>query len=138
MLDEEDRVTDEPCLRHREPSFGYAREKLGVAVYKLATGIEGIKARLAAVYIELVILQAEDFPAHLVSEWRAIKTELTKGKMKYHTVVQNGELVEEHLGKLYSTVPYLRLEKAQRIAERIYNLEHELRRYCDRDDDGWE
>ena len=48
----------------------YAREKLGVAVWKLATGIGDIKSRLSNAYIELAIIQEGDLPIDLVDDWK--------------------------------------------------------------------
>lgn len=104
----------------------YAREKLGVAVWKLATGIEGIKARLADAFIELAILQESDFPPDLVNEWKQIKSDLTGGKMQYDIRVIDGELVEVPVGLLYSTLRYMRKNKAKDIARRICSLESKL------------
>ena len=104
----------------------YAREKLGVSVWKLATGIEGIKARLADAYIELAILQESDFPPDLVDEWKRIKSDLTSGKMQYETKVIDGELAEQPVGLLYSTLRYMRKKKAEDIARRICSLKAQL------------
>lgn len=106
--------------------IGYAREKLGVAVWKLATGIEGIKARLADAYIELAVLQESDLPPDLVDEWKRIKSDLTSGKMQFETRDIDGELVEVPLGPLYSTLRYVRKKKAKDIARRICSLEAQI------------
>ncbi|MDH3944215.1 MAG: hypothetical protein OEV06_08995 [Anaerolineae bacterium] len=114
-----------------EGGFEYAREKLGVAVWKLATGVDGIKSRLADAYIELVILQESDFPSHLVDDWKQIKADLTSGKMQYRTVVKNGEIAKEPVGLLYSTLRYMRKEKAKEIARRICSLKAEVELYLE-------
>ncbi|MCX6071626.1 MAG: hypothetical protein NTU91_12350, partial [Chloroflexi bacterium] len=61
----------------------YAHAKLSQAVWKLATGTEGIKARLADAYIEIAILQGSDFPPALVQALKRIKSDLTSGKMQF-------------------------------------------------------
>jgi hypothetical protein len=112
----------------------YALEKLGVAVWKLATGIDGIKARLADAYIELAILQETNLPEHLVDEWEQIKHDLTNGKMKYKPQVIDAELMRVPVGKLCSTLRYMRKSKAQDIARRICSLESKLASYLDQDE----
>jgi hypothetical protein len=131
----ENSKSDYPLEIVFEPMKGssilYACEKLGVAVWKLATGVEGIKARLANAYIELAILQESDFPPDLVDEWKQIKSDLTSGKMQYDTRVVDGELVEVPVGPLYSTLRYMRKKKAQDIAQRICSLKAQLDHYVE-------
>jgi hypothetical protein len=107
----------------------YAREKLGVAVWKLATGVGGIKERLSDAFIEIVILQENDFPRQLRDQWKQICSDLTCGKMQYDTKVEDGHLVKVPVGKLYSTLRYMRKKKAQNIAKRICLLEARLGEY---------
>ena len=104
----------------------YAREKLGGAVWKLATGIERIKGRLVDAYIELAILQESDFPPDLVDEWKQIKSDLTGGKMQYNIRAIDGELVQVPVGLVGSTVRYMRNKKAKDIARRICELAAKL------------
>lgn len=113
----------------------YAREKLGVAVWKLATGIESIKVRLADAYIEIEILQASDFPPELRNQWRQIRSELTSGKMQYNTVVKDGKLVKVPVGHLYSTLRFMRKSKAKHIAEQICELEAKLNNHIESNND---
>ncbi|MFL7813301.1 MAG: hypothetical protein AB8I40_06445 [Anaerolineales bacterium] len=107
----------------------YAREKLGVAVWKLATGIDGIKDRLSDAYIELAIIQESDLPIEFVIDWKEIRNDLTSGKMQYITQVKDGKLVKEPVGKLASTLRFMRKKKAVDIAKRICHLEARLDRY---------
>lgn len=109
----------------------YAREKLGVAVWKLATGIESIKARLADAYVEIAILQESDFPPELRDQWRQIRSELTSGKMQYNTVVKDRQLVKVSAGRLYSTLRFMRKSKAKHIAEQIFVLEAKLNNHVE-------
>jgi len=104
----------------------YAHEKLGVAVWKLATGPGGIKSRLADAYIELAILQPSDIPGDLLEDWRRIRADLTSGKMQYETAIVDGELVQRPVGLLLSTLRHMRTSKATRIAERICLLDAKL------------
>jgi hypothetical protein len=107
----------------------YALAKLSQAVWKLATGTEGIKARLADAYIEIAILQGSDFPPALVQAWKRIKSDLTSGKMQFETTIVEGELVEKPVGLLFSTLRHMRKAKAADIARRICKLETELESY---------
>jgi len=114
----------------RPDGFSYACEKLGVAVWKLATGWGTLRERLQDAAIELVILQEADFPDDLVNEWKKIVHDLTKGKMKYQHVIKDGELVDEPVGLIASTVGYARKETLLDLARRICSLE---RKMIDRD-----
>jgi hypothetical protein len=104
----------------------YACEKLGVAVWKLATGTGVIKERLADAYIELAILQETDFPEELRSQYNQIRYDLTCGKMQYENRVENGRISKIPAGRLYSTLRYMQKVKAQRIAQQICDLEAKL------------
>ena len=106
--------------------LSYPREKLGVAVWKLATGSGGIKSRLADAFIELAILHETDFPLELRDEWKQIMSELTKGKMQYNIAIKNGKLVQVPVGQLYSTLRFMRNSRAKNIAEHICDLEAKL------------
>ena len=112
-------------------NFSYAREKLGVAVWELATSVEEIKVRLANAFIELAILQESDFPAELVELYKSIHHELTRGKMQYYPAIKDGELVKVPAGKLYSTLRYMRKAKAQEIARQILELKERLDKYTE-------
>ena len=109
---------DETCL--------YAREKLGVAVWKLATGEGEIKSRLADAALELTVLQSGDLPADLEEDWLQIRADLTSGKMQYVRAVRDGALVKEQIGLVKSTLRYMRKDKAVDIAKRICTLEAQL------------
>src|ERR1041385_2599534 len=111
---------------HEPDKLAYACEKLGVAVWKLATGIEEIKARLADAYTELAILQESDFPLELADLYKGICYKLTCGKMQYDTAIKNGKLVRVPAGRLYSTLRYMRKDKAQEIGRQIYELKEKL------------
>jgi hypothetical protein len=108
----------------------YACEKLGLAVWKLATGMGDIKGRLADAYIEIAILQETDFPPELREPWKHIRSELTRGKLMYETRLKNGQLEEVSIGRLASTLRYMRKIRAQRIAEQICDLESRLKYYA--------
>ena len=109
---------------------------MGVAVWKLATGVGEIKARLADAYIEIAILQETDFPQELRGKWEQIHSDLTCGKMQYDTRVKDGQIVEVPVGRLYSTLRYMRKDKAQRIAQQICKLEAILSDYAENKSDA--
>ena len=120
-----------------EPRRGdpwYALEKLSHAVWKLATGAEAIKARLADAYIELAIIQEDDLPEAFRERWSAIKADLTRGKMQYEPRAVDGELIQMPIGLLHSTLRYMRTERATDIARRICDLEAEFADYLEEND----
>jgi hypothetical protein len=121
------------CEAAEPNGLAYAREKLGVAVWKLATGTGSIKARLADAFIELAILQESDLPPQLRIQWKRIRSDLTSGKMQYNTVARDGKLVSVPVGRLYSTLRYMRLNRAKSIAERICRLRENLDSYSEND-----
>ena len=109
----------------------YARSKLGGAIWKLATGIGEIKSRLSDAYIELAIIQDGDLPEDLSEEWKMIKRDLTNGKMKYRADIKDGKIVEVPVGRLASTLRYMRKKKAEDIAIRICLLKSKVDNYMD-------
>jgi hypothetical protein len=112
-------------------SLLYACEKLGVAVWKLATGVDDIKGRLSDAYIELAILQETDLPPDLFDDWKRIKKDLTSGKMQFRTRAKDGKLVKEPVGLVPSTLRYMRKKKAEDIAKRICHLKFKLDSYAE-------
>jgi hypothetical protein len=112
-------------------SIRYAGEKLGIAAWKLATGTEGIKTRLADTFIEIAILKETDFPIELRDLWRQIYLDLTCGKMQFETRIENGKMIKVPVGRLYSTLRYMRKDKAQKIAQQILDLEAKLNNYIE-------
>ena len=67
LKNQEDNKQRRPLIKFvyedRQPdTLNYAHEKLGAAVWKLATGVKEIKVRLADAFVELAILQESDFP----------------------------------------------------------------------------
>lgn len=116
-----------------DQTYAYAREKLEMAVWKLATGEGEVKSRLADAAIELFILQEGDLPADLEAERREIVAQLTSGKMQYETRAKEGQLVQEPVGLLYSTLRFMRRKRAVELAERICTLEAKLEDWIDRE-----
>lgn len=67
--------------------------------------------------------------------WKRIRSDLTSGKMQYDTVVRYGEFVKVPVGLLYSTLRFMRIDKAQRIAKQICELEAMLSDHVKEDRD---
>ena len=109
----------------------YARSKLDAAIWKLATGIGEIKSRLSDAYIELAIIQEGDLPQDFYEELKKIRFDLTCGKMQYRPAVKDGKLIEEPVGRLASTLRYMRKKKAEDIAKDIYLLKSNVDDYVD-------
>jgi hypothetical protein len=53
-------------------------------------------------------------------------SELTRGKMQYNITVKDGKLVKVPVGRLYSTLRFMRDSRAKNIAEQICDLEARL------------
>ena len=109
----------------------YARSNLGGAIWKLATGIGDIKSRLSVAYIELALIQEGDLPENLYEELIRIKRDLTSGKMLYRSDVKGGKIVEVPVGRLASTLRYMRKQKAKDIAMSICLLKSNVDNYID-------
>jgi hypothetical protein len=103
----------------------YAREKLTNAVYYMAIGRGPIKDRLFDAFVEMVALSDRDFPDPLKEDYRWIRSELTRKEAKQRAVV-DGWVVERVEGRLGATLRTMRIEKAQEIARRIYELAAKL------------
>lgn len=98
----------------------YAREKIGVAVYDLATGIGNIKERILDAYMGFHTLVREDFPDELKEDWDKIYETLTKEEPTYN---EKGEAV---VGKIENSLSKASIEDAVRLAELICNLNIKL------------
>lgn len=105
----------------------YALEKLGHAVYVLATGKATIRGRIIDAFLALSPLQDRDFPVQLQPDFQWIKSELTKKPAKTITVIKDGHVTQESTGQLGATVPNMRLNRIVAVAERICSLEARLR-----------
>ena len=105
----------------------YAFEKFNMAVYLLAIGQGSIKERLSSAYYEIAPVQDQDIPFSMKSDFKWIMHELTKKPSKNIKVIRDGRVVEESLGKLMSTLRFMRKAKAVQIAKKICELEDKLR-----------
>jgi hypothetical protein len=90
--------------------YGYALEKLGVAVQRLV-GVGDIRERLYEAFKSLITLQPRDLPEHIRDEFSALRRDMT-----WVPVDQVGE------GQLKSTLRAMTDEEADRLAKEIYVL----------------
>lgn len=88
----------------------YARDKLSMAVYALATGYGTLRSRLFDAYLEFHVLTSDDFPSSLRPDFEWIKRGLTKRQP------------HSDEGKVRATLRGMRKAKAMEIAVRISNL----------------
>ena len=101
--------------------IGYAREKISLAIYILATAPGGIKKRLLSAFNECIAVQDDDFPEDLRGDWSWINNQMTKfGPVKD---AQGTVLI----GQCENTMRRIRNSTAVKIAEKLFALEDELR-----------
>ena len=98
----------------------YAREKLGAAVYSLATSPGNIKTRLWGAYLSFHTLKDNDFPDEYKDDWKFIHDSLTTANP---SVDDKGEVTT---GKVQNTLKTLDEDVCIQIAERICDLESRL------------
>ncbi len=101
---------------------GYAREKMGGAVYSLATGTGNLKERLWYAYLSFSNLEEKDFPDELKIEWNFIHTTLINEPPSYNA---SGEVTN---GRVQNTLELLDEDTCATIAKSIYELNAKLRR----------
>jgi len=106
--------------------YNYPIEKFGMAVHVLATNRHEIKTRLLEAFIEIVMLSEKDMPDALKEDFNWVKNTLTKNPPKTIRCLREGKVVEESTGSLGATVPYMRINKAVLVAERICYIETRL------------
>ncbi|SRR6266446_6377732 len=106
--------------------YSRAREKLMDAEYKLAVSEGHVRERLRRAYTPLRRLSAEDLPAELRDEWRAILREMTRHGPERDPDGHVWRNAIDH------TMSRIRNRTGRKIAERIYRLRaqllHQLRR----------
>lgn len=100
--------------------LSYAREKLGAAVYSLATGPGNIKTRLLGAYSSFPTLKDSDFPDEYRDDWRFIHGILTAEEASFDS---KGKVTT---GKVQNTLKVLDEDVCVQIAERICDLESRL------------
>lgn len=99
--------------------MSYATEKLGTAIYKLATGELDIKGRLASITSELATIHEQDFPPDLQPQWQSILKRMTNKESKIA-----GTKYDE--GSFAASLYRMRRSTAVRIAVDIIELEDRL------------
>lgn len=98
----------------------YAKEKIGSAVYSLATGRGDIKERLWNSFLGFHPLKESDFPDDLKDKWNDLKVRLTTEEPKYDS---DGNVTT---GKVENTIKKISIDDCVEIAELIYNLNYEI------------
>lgn len=96
--------------------YSRAREKLGDAVYKLATGERDVRQRLRRAYTVLRRLSSEDLPPELREEWRAILTAMTHLGPEKDTDGTPWRTAIDH------TMSRIRNRTGSKIAQRIHAM----------------
>jgi len=109
------------------PAYRYARERLSVAVHRLATGPGDARSRLIDAFVAAHTLTEHDFPPELRPDWKWVIEHLTVEKPH---VNHRGEVVRS---SVEMTVRKRRNVTASRIAEKIWELRESLRRMSDTD-----
>ena len=94
----------------------YACEKYSNAVHVLARGRGNLKDRLYAAFSQLVTISPRDVPAELQADVNWIRQELGSKDAKRGGLVAGKRWSE---GRIGATLRTMRIEKAERIAERI-------------------
>jgi len=97
--------------------YDYCIEKLMNAIETLATHSGNVKERLWYVYLDIHMLQPQDFPKDLQNRWDGIIKSLTK----------YGPWVNEFSGEVYqssveNTLRRIRKSTASKIAKEIYEI----------------
>ena len=99
-----------------------ALETLYRAQRILVTHPGKIKDRLFEAFIELVPLSGQDFPEELREDFTWIRQTLTKNPAK----IVNGKST----GRMGATIPFMRINKAVEVAERIQYIIARLEDIC--------
>ncbi len=100
---------------------GYAKEKMGGAVYSLATGTGTLKERIWYAYLSFSNLKEKDFPDELKEEWKFIYTTLINEPPSYSA---SGEVTN---GRVQNTLETLDQDTCATITKSIYELNAKLR-----------
>lgn len=101
----------------------YAQEKLGTAVYDLATGTGTIHQRLWQAYLRFHPLSVDYFPEELKSEWLELEEIL---ESREPTVNKKGDVIK---GSVENSIENMPAEACSDVAKRIYNLNFKLNRF---------
>lgn len=101
----------------------YAQEKLGTAIYDLATSPGNIRHRLWQAYLRFHTLSEDYFPEELKATWNELSAIL---EAKDAIRDDKGEVI---VGSVENTLQSLSDDECSDIAKRIYNLYSELNRF---------
>ncbi len=96
------------------------KEILATIIQYLATANGDMRERLKNISVEIVQLDADNFPEDLQKKWKYIKTTLTTYPEIYN---YNGEQV---LGSMENTLTHIKNKTACKVAENLYDLYEEF------------
>ncbi|MDE0504491.1 MAG: hypothetical protein OXI86_10455 [Candidatus Poribacteria bacterium] len=101
----------------------YALGNLEQAVYSLTVGEGNVRQRLLNAHSILIAVFEDDFPEHLVEDWKWVQEQWTRfGPV----MTPNGEVF---LGSVENTLRRIRNRTGARIAVRLVTLRNDLRAY---------
>ncbi len=103
----------------------YALEKSHMAVYELAIGRGNLRSRLPEAFAQLIRIDTPVLPGHLQSDYTWIMESLTAKPAKQRRYV-NGKWIEGYEGRIGATLAYMRYNKMEEIARRIYDFNSRL------------
>lgn len=95
--------------------WGYASEKLGAAVYVLATHTEEVRRRLYSAFEHFAMVPAPALPPSLHAQYDAILTRLLRD-----------EPATRGLSRLNWNLHHMRKSTGQKLAEQIVRLDSEV------------
>jgi hypothetical protein len=98
----------------------YAEEKLGTAIYDMATSLGTIRQRLLKAHLGFHTLSDYHFPDALKPEWNELS-----GMLEGNDAIlnENGDVI---IGSVENTIENLSDEECSDISKRIYNLYFKL------------
>ena len=103
----------------------YALEKTHMAVYELAIGRGNLRARFPEAFAQLIRIDMPVLPDHLQLDFTWIMESLTAKPAKQRRYV-NGKWIEGYEGRIGATLAYMRYNKMEEIARRIYDFNSRL------------
>ena len=96
--------------------YHYAKEKLGAAVFTLATGPQRIQNRLGYAFLAFHTLKETDFPEHLQKEWEFIQSSFVTEEPTYD---DKGDITD---GRMQNTLKTMDDDQCVELSKRIFEL----------------
>jgi hypothetical protein len=100
--------------------YGYLKEKLFIAIERLALGEKDIRSRIASAYYAMATLDDEDIPPEFVKDWNIFVYEISK---KEELRALDGVLVKNRVDE---TTRAMKNKTARKLAEIIYRMYEKL------------